>query len=65
MKNKLCPYKKVCRDECYGETPCCFAKAFDGLQRKITRLEKDTKQLEEKVKLSAVRIGRLKGENDG
>lgn len=35
MKNKLCPYKKTCRDICYGENPCAFAKAFDGLARKI------------------------------
>lgn len=35
MKNKLGPYKKTCRDICYGENPCAFAKAFDGLARKI------------------------------
>lgn len=35
MKNKFCPYKKVCRDICYGENPCEFAKAFDGLAKKI------------------------------
>lgn len=35
MKNKFCPYKKTCRDICYGENPCAFAKAFDGLARKI------------------------------
>jgi len=35
MKNKLCPYKKTCRDICYGENPCAFAKAFDGLACKI------------------------------
>ena len=34
-KCKLCPYKKTCRDECYGESPCSFAKAFDNLARKI------------------------------
>lgn len=34
MKNKFCPYKKVCRDICYGENPCAFAKAFDGLAKK-------------------------------
>lgn len=37
MKNKFCPYKKVCRDICYGENPCVFAKAFDRLARKIDR----------------------------
>lgn len=35
MKSKLCPYKKTCRDICYGENPCAFAKAFDGLARKL------------------------------
>ena len=37
MKNKFCPYTKTCPDICYGETPCAFAKAFDGLARKINR----------------------------
>lgn len=37
MKNKFCPCKKTCRDNCYGETPCAFAQAFDGLARKIGR----------------------------
>lgn len=37
MKNKFCPYKKTCRDICYGELPCAFAQAFDGLARKIDR----------------------------
>lgn len=37
MKNKFCPYKKTCRDNCYGERPCAFAQAFDGLARKIAR----------------------------
>lgn len=37
MKNKLCPYKKTCRDNCYGEIPCPNAQAFDGLSRKIER----------------------------
>lgn len=44
-KNKLCPYKKHCRDECYGENPCSFAKAFDGLQRKIDRLKAENQEL--------------------
>ena len=53
-RNKLCPYKKHCRDECYGESPCSFAKAFDGLQRKIDRLgEQNRKLSEEKEKLTA------------
>lgn len=35
MKNKLCPYKKVCHDECYGEQPCDFAKTFDRLAHEL------------------------------
>lgn len=35
MKCKLCPRKRVCRDECYGENPCDFALSFDRLARKI------------------------------
>lgn len=34
-KCKLCPRRKVCKDECYGENPCDFAVAFDRLGRKI------------------------------
>lgn len=36
-KCKLCPRKRVCRDECYGSNPCCFALAFDSLARKLDR----------------------------
>lgn len=39
MKNKFCPYKKTCRDICYGETPCAFAQAFDGLARKTVCID--------------------------
>ena len=48
-KNKACPMKRVCRDECYGENPCCFAKAFDGLQRKVNRLQEENKSLKETI----------------
>ena len=34
-KCKLCPQKKHCNNECYGEYPCEFAVAFDRLARKI------------------------------
>lgn len=34
-KCKLCPRKKVCQDECYGENPCDFATAFDRLGRDL------------------------------
>lgn len=34
-RNKFCPYKKFCREECYGSQPCDFALAFDKLSRKL------------------------------
>ena len=55
-KCKLCPHKKVCRDACYGDDPCSFALAFDGLARKLKRkddriksLEAENKQLNERL----------------
>lgn len=47
MKNKLCPYRRLCRAVCYGENPCSFAKAFDGLQKKNDRLKEENKRLKE------------------
>lgn len=38
MKCKLCPYKKHCHSAGDCEN-CDFGKAFDGLQKKITRLK--------------------------
>ena len=32
---RQCPYRKNCRDVCYGDTPCDFARAFDSLDRKL------------------------------
>ena len=56
-KNKLCPRRKVCRDACYGDIPCDFAKALDKLQsqndkllRKIAKLERRNEELEKEVK---------------
>lgn len=61
MKNKFCPYKKVCRDMCYGENPCAFAQAFDGLARKIDlktscieSLRAENAELKAKLKQSGV-----------
>lgn len=34
-KCKPCPYRRTCKDECYGENPCSFAKAFDALGKKL------------------------------
>ena len=38
-RNKLCPYKGHCNNDCYDEFPCDFAVVFDKLQRKIDRLK--------------------------
>lgn len=48
-KNKICPYRRECRDECYGESTCCFALAFDGLQSKIDTLRQKNKALTERI----------------
>lgn len=32
---RLCPYRKHCRDVCYDDAPCDFARAFDSLDRKL------------------------------
>lgn len=44
-RNKLCPYKRLCRNACYGENPCNFAKVFDGLQTKIDHLKAENQKL--------------------
>ncbi len=61
-KNKLCPMKKVCRDVCYGENPCCFALAFDGLARKISRKTAYIESLKADAELLKAEIERLKAE---
>lgn len=38
-KCRLCPMRRTCRDECYGETPCAFALAFHDLGLTISRKE--------------------------
>lgn len=34
-KCKKCPRWRVCRNECYGESPCEFAVAFDQIGKKL------------------------------
>ena len=36
-KCKICPRKRVCRGECYGDNPCDFALTFDRLGKKLDR----------------------------
>jgi len=49
MKNKFCPYRRHCRDECYGENPCSFAKAFDGIHSKLEAQKKENTKLKRKL----------------
>lgn len=49
-KCKYCPYKKHCCNECYGENPCDFAKAFDRMGKKIEKLEKEKGRNDEQPK---------------
>lgn len=48
-RNKFCPYKKFCREECYGSQPCDFALAFDKLSRKLEWWRKKADDLERKL----------------
>ncbi len=70
-KNRLCPYRKTCRDICYGENPCAFALAFDGLSRKIDRktvciesLRADKSALEAELRDARAQVDMLKCELD-
>lgn len=70
-KNRLCPYRKTCRDICYGENPCAFALTFDGLSRKIDRkavciesLRADKAALEAELRDALAQIGTLEHELD-
>lgn len=70
-KNRLCPYRKTCRDICYGENPCAFALAFDGLSRKIDRktvciesLRADKSALEAELSDARAQIDTLEHELD-
>lgn len=44
-KNKQCPYRTHCSNECYGDNPCDFAAKFDKMQKKINRLSKANSDL--------------------
>lgn len=70
-KNRLCPYRKTCRDICYGENPCAFALALDGLSRKIDRktvciesLRADKSALEAELRDARAQIDTLVRELD-
>lgn len=49
-RNKFCPYKKFCREECYGSQPCDFALAFDKLARKLEWWKGKSAALETRLK---------------
>ena len=62
-RNKLCPYKRYCQDTCYGERPCDFAKAFDGLQKKIDRLKTENQNLKAENEQMSRRLDTLLNPN--
>jgi len=62
-KCKLCPCKKTCRDECYGENPCEFAKAFDHIEQKIESLRSDHDELERRIFLMKKYVKQLEEQN--
>lgn len=47
---RLCPYRKHCRDVCYGDAPCDFARAFDSLDRKLKWWQAKAKTVEAAAK---------------
>lgn len=47
---RLCPYRKSCRDVCYGDAPCDFARAFDSLDRKLKWWQAKAKAIEAAAK---------------
>lgn len=56
-KCKGCPRKKICRDECYGDNPCDFAKAFDAMTRKIDRRDSTIQKLKTQIELGVGQRG--------
>jgi hypothetical protein len=47
---RQCPYRKNCRDVCYGDAPCDFARAFDSLDRKLKWWQAKAKAIEAAAK---------------
>lgn len=47
---KQCPYKKTCRQTCYGSQPCEWAMALDKMVRKLERWKGKCAALETRLK---------------
>ena len=47
---RRCPYSKNCRDVCYGDAPCDFARAFDARDRKLKWWQSKAKAAEAALK---------------
>lgn len=58
-KNRQCPYRQHCSNECYGENPCDFAVKFDQMQKKINRLTEKNGALEAENKALRDRVETL------
>lgn len=61
-RNKFCPYKKFCREECYESQPCDFALAFDKLSRKLEWWRKKADDLERKLAETGKLVPRFYGD---
>ena len=61
-RNKLCPYKKTCRQECYGSQPCEWALIIDKLTRKLEWWKRKAERLERKLPQTDRLVPRFYGE---
>lgn len=61
-RNKFCPYKKTCRQECYGSQPCEWALAIDKLSRKLEWWKGKAEGLERKLPQTNQLVPRFYGE---
>lgn len=61
-RNKFCPYKKLCREECYDSQPCDFALAFDKLSRKLEWWKGKADDLERKLAETGKLVPRFYGD---
>lgn len=59
---KHCPYKKTCRQTCYGSQPCEWALAMDKLVRKLERWKGKAEELERKLTKANQLVPRFYGD---
>ena len=61
-RNKFCPYKKICRQECYGSQPCEWALTIDKLSRKLEWWKGKAEESEKKLTKTNQLVPRFYGE---